>query len=93
MKKCNGIPKVEGGFSQQTEGESQRVFARIDAASPWILFVALGCAKQESWIYEHRGQVHAVMLGEGAAFDTHARSLRQAPSWMQKLGLECFLGF
>ncbi len=38
----------------------------------------------------HRGRVHAVMLGVGAAFDFHAGIKRQAPSWMQHLGLEWF---
>lgn len=37
---------------------------------------------------EHRGEVPAVMLGVGAAFDIHAGALPQAPGWMQKLGLE-----
>ena len=37
---------------------------------------------------EHAGKVHAVMLGVGAAFDFHAGAVRQAPSWMQRIGLE-----
>lgn len=37
---------------------------------------------------EHAGKVHAVMLGVGAAFDFHAGTVRQAPRWMQNIGLE-----
>lgn len=37
---------------------------------------------------EHRGKVRAVMLGVGAAFDFHSGLKLQAPSWMQRLGLE-----
>ena len=36
----------------------------------------------------HRGQLRAVMLGVGAAFDFHAGNLRRAPGWLRQLGLE-----
>ena len=37
----------------------------------------------------HLGRLEApVMLGVGAAFDFHAGSVRRAPLWMQKTGLE-----
>lgn len=53
-----------------------------------ILFVALGCPKQERWMARHRGRVPAVMLGVGAAFDFVAGSKAQAPAVLQRLGLE-----
>lgn len=37
---------------------------------------------------EHRGRVHAVMIGVGAAFDYHAGTIDRAPRWMQDAGLE-----
>ena len=77
-------------FYAQTAEESQRVVEEINASAPKILFVALGCPKQERWIGEHRNKIKAVMIGVGAAFDIHAGTLRQAPSWMQKFGLEWF---
>ena len=37
----------------------------------------------------HVGRLTApVLLGVGAAFDIHAGTLRQAPPWMQRNGLE-----
>ena len=36
----------------------------------------------------HRGRIHAVMLGVGAAFDFHAGTTSRAPLWMQQRGLE-----
>jgi N-acetylglucosaminyldiphosphoundecaprenol N-acetyl-beta-D-mannosaminyltransferase len=66
---------------------------RINASSARILFVGLGCPKQEKWMAEHRGKVNAVMLGVGAAFDFHAGVKSQAPAWMQKIGLEWFYRF
>ena len=39
-------------------------------------------------MHARRGQVDAVMLGVGAAFDYVAGSKAQAPDWIQSLGLE-----
>ena len=36
----------------------------------------------------HRGKVRSVMIGVGAAFDYHAGTVRRAPLWMQRSGLE-----
>jgi len=62
--------------------------AAIAASGARILFVGLGCPKQERWMMEHRGRIPAVMLGVGAAFDFHAGNVRQAPRWMMRAGLE-----
>lgn len=53
-----------------------------------MLFVGLGCPKQERWIMAHHGQIPAVMFGVGAAFDFLAGSKPQAPRWMMRNGLE-----
>ena len=53
-----------------------------------ILFVALGCPKQERWMNLHRGAIPAVMVGVGAAFDFLAGRKRQAPALLQRAGLE-----
>lgn len=37
---------------------------------------------------EHCGEIKAVMIGVGAAFDFHAGKKPQAPAWMQAIGLE-----
>ncbi len=75
-------------FRPITLEEDMQLTERINASGAKILFVGLGCPKQEIWISEHHGTVHAVMLGVGAAFDFHANTIRQAPAWMQRLGLE-----
>ena len=36
----------------------------------------------------HHNRIHAVMIGVGAAFDYHAGTVRRAPLWMQRNGLE-----
>jgi N-acetylglucosaminyldiphosphoundecaprenol N-acetyl-beta-D-mannosaminyltransferase len=53
-----------------------------------LLFVGLGCPKQEHWIVEHLGRVYAVMFAVGAAFDLLAGNQRRAPRWMRRCGLE-----
>jgi N-acetylglucosaminyldiphosphoundecaprenol N-acetyl-beta-D-mannosaminyltransferase len=53
-----------------------------------ILLVGIGCPKQEYWMAAHQDQIPAVMLGVGAAFDFHSGRVKQAPPFIQNLGLE-----
>ena len=75
-------------FRPLTPEETDACLAAIRRSGARILFVGLGCPKQERWMAAHRGQLRTVMLGVGAAFDFHAGTLPQAPGWMQRLGLE-----
>jgi N-acetylglucosaminyldiphosphoundecaprenol N-acetyl-beta-D-mannosaminyltransferase len=53
-----------------------------------IVFVGLGCPKQERWMARQRANVQAVMLGVGAAFDFLAGVKPQAPPLVRRIGLE-----
>jgi N-acetylglucosaminyldiphosphoundecaprenol N-acetyl-beta-D-mannosaminyltransferase len=75
-------------FRQATAEEDAAVVRGINDSGARILFVGLGCPKQELWMASHRGRVNAVMLGVGAAFDFLAGVKPQAPAWMQHVGLE-----
>jgi len=75
-------------FRALTSEEDREIIQRVNESGTKILFVSLGCPKQECWIADRRGKIHAVMVGVGAAFAFHAGEVRQSPSWMQKLGLE-----
>ena len=75
-------------FRPLTPEETAGIVDGIRQSGARILFVGLGCPKQERWMAAHRGQFPAVMLGVGAAFDFHAGTVPQAPGWMQRLGLE-----
>jgi N-acetylglucosaminyldiphosphoundecaprenol N-acetyl-beta-D-mannosaminyltransferase len=68
--------------------EDQKVRDGIESSGTDILFVGLGCPKQERWIDEHRDSLPCVMVGVGAAFDFNAGHKRQAPAWIQAAGLE-----
>ena len=75
-------------FRALTEDEMQREVDRINASGARLLFVGIGTPKQDRWMDSNRGNVQAVMLGVGAAFDFIAGVKKQAPSRMQRLGLE-----
>jgi N-acetylglucosaminyldiphosphoundecaprenol N-acetyl-beta-D-mannosaminyltransferase len=75
-------------FRPQTELEDASTVQAIEASGVRILFVGLGCPKQERWMAAHREALPCVMLGVGAAFDFLAGSKRQAPGWLQRAGLE-----
>jgi len=68
--------------------EEERALAQIRASGARILFVALGCPKQERWMAANRERVPAVMVGVGAAFDFLAGTKPQAPGWIQTVGME-----
>ncbi len=80
-------------FRTLTAEEDAATVARINASGARLLFIGLGCPKQERWIVEHMGRVPAVMFAVGAAFDFIAGSKRQAPRWMMRSGLEWVFRF
>lgn len=75
-------------FRPMTNTEKAVLVGGINEADVGILFVGIGCPKQERWMFEHKGKVNCVMLGVGAAFDFISGSKKHAPRWMQKCGLE-----
>jgi N-acetylglucosaminyldiphosphoundecaprenol N-acetyl-beta-D-mannosaminyltransferase len=68
--------------------EDLEIVREINESGAGILFIGLGCPKQEKWMAAHSGKIQVVMVGVGAAFDFIAGTKRQAPVWMQKSGLE-----
>jgi len=63
--------------------------AAINEAEPDFVWVGLGMPKQEKWMAEHVGKIHATaLIGVGAAFALHAGTKPRAPVWMQHAGLE-----
>lgn len=80
--------RIAPPFRPPTPEEDAADTAALAASGARIVFVGIGCPKQERWMAAHRGRIPAVMLGVGAAFDFHAGRVRQAPAWMQHAGLE-----
>ncbi len=75
-------------FRPLTEEEDKRITVEINRTKPDILFMGLGCPKQENWMSAHKDKVKAIMLGVGASFDFYAGNVRESPEWLQELGLE-----
>jgi len=65
--------------------EDKEMVCRLNLSGAKIIFVGLGCPKQERWMSEHKGKLMAVMIGVGAAFDFHAGILNRAPPWKQRM--------
>ena len=64
------------------------MLALTTASGARLLFVGLGCPKQERWMAAHRDRLPCALVGVGAAFDFLAGTKPQAPGWMQSGGLE-----
>jgi N-acetylglucosaminyldiphosphoundecaprenol N-acetyl-beta-D-mannosaminyltransferase len=89
----SGIPRVgtySPPFRPLTAMEEQDVIDIIHENNPKLIFVTLGCPKQEKWMASMRGRVNAVMIGVGAALPVLVGEQKRAPFWMQKIGLEWF---
>lgn len=75
-------------FRSLTDEEDRQVVERINASGAGVVFIGLGCPKQDVFALEHRSRINAVQVCVGAAFDFHAGAKRSAPGWMQRHGLE-----
>jgi N-acetylglucosaminyldiphosphoundecaprenol N-acetyl-beta-D-mannosaminyltransferase len=75
-------------FRALTPDEDAEVVREMLASGARIVFVGLGCPKQERWMHDHRDSLPIVTIGVGAAFDFLAGSKRQAPRVLQRVGLE-----
>lgn len=75
-------------FRELSEEEIEREIDEIRASGAKVMFVGLGCPKQERWMHARRERIDAVMLGVGASFDFVGKSKAQAPRIMQEYGLE-----
>jgi N-acetylglucosaminyldiphosphoundecaprenol N-acetyl-beta-D-mannosaminyltransferase len=75
-------------FRRLSPAEREDMARRIRASGAAIVFVGLGCPRQEVWAYECTPLVSRPVLAVGAAFAFHAGEIPQAPRWMQVSGLE-----
>lgn len=79
---------IPSRFRRVEPEEQAAIAASLAASGADLVFVGLGCPRQEVWLYEHRHLLNMPLLAVGAAFDFHAKRLPQAPAWMQRRGLE-----
>ena len=76
-------------FRELSPTEETDTLSRMNASGADIVWVGLGCPKQERWMAAYRPRLKApVLVGVGAAFDFHTGRVAQAPRWLMPLGLE-----
>ncbi|MEI6350197.1 MAG: WecB/TagA/CpsF family glycosyltransferase [Verrucomicrobiota bacterium] len=76
-------------YAKLLEFDNEEISRRVKEAKPDILLVAMGCPKQEKWIYmNYRKLGIPVCIGIGASLDFIAGKFRRAPVWMRVCGLE-----
>lgn len=75
-------------FRPLTKEEDAEIIKNIKESKTQILFMGLGCPKQENWMSAHKDKFPAIMLGVGASFDFYAGNVKESPEWMGNLGLE-----
>jgi N-acetylglucosaminyldiphosphoundecaprenol N-acetyl-beta-D-mannosaminyltransferase len=75
-------------FRNLEVAERDAVIDRIRKSGAKIIFVGLGCPRQEVWTYENAFRLELPVVAVGAAFAFHAGVLPQAPGYLQERGLE-----
>lgn len=73
-----------------TPALDEAMIRRINQSGARVVFVGLGCPKQEFWMHTHSPHIPAVLIGIGAAFDFFTGTKKSAPAWMKRSGLEWF---
>ncbi|MFH1175256.1 MAG: WecB/TagA/CpsF family glycosyltransferase [bacterium] len=83
------VETYEGSPDIQNDKKTREI---INQAQPNILFVAYGNpgSKQEKWISRNLPYLPSVKfaMGVGGSFDFLSGSIKRAPKWMQKRGIE-----
>jgi N-acetylglucosaminyldiphosphoundecaprenol N-acetyl-beta-D-mannosaminyltransferase len=77
-------------FRELTIEEKSTIIEKINKSGASILFVVLGCPKQELWMADMSGKINALMIGIGGALPVLVGVKKRAPKWMQHAGLEWF---
>jgi len=76
------------GFDRDVAADAQ-IAEQVRQARPDVLFVGLGSPKQERWICRHVGRLGVpVSIGVGVSFSFVAGTIRRAPRWVQRVGME-----
>lgn len=75
-------------FRPLTLEEDLEIVSQINSSGAKLVFVALGCPKQEKWMASMKGRINSTMIGIGGALPVMIGMQKRAPEWMQKASLE-----
>lgn len=77
-------------FRELSPKEETEIISNINECKPNIVFVILGCPKQEKWMHRMKDKINCVMIGVGGALPVMIGQQKRAPVWMQNAGFEWF---
>ena len=76
-------------FGEWSAEDDARILAEIEKSGAQFVWIGLGCPKQELWLARMKHRLPpAVYPAVGAAFAFHAGRVKQAPLWLQRIGME-----
>lgn len=85
-RKLNILGSHDGYFEIDN---CEKILKDIEKVKPEVLFVAMGCPRQEIFISKYMERLPCkVFMGVGGSFDIIAGNVKRAPRWMIKLGIE-----
>ena len=70
------------------ETRDDDLIEEVNNSGAGIVFVCLGCPKQEAWMSQYQGHIKGVMIGVGAVFAMYAGLTPRAPHIIQHAGME-----
>ena len=80
-------PPYKPEFSKE---DNEAIIHAINQACPDLLWIGMTAPKQEKWAFEHWDEldIHCHCGTIGAVFDFFAGTIKRAPQWWQRHGLE-----
>jgi N-acetylglucosaminyldiphosphoundecaprenol N-acetyl-beta-D-mannosaminyltransferase len=76
-------------FRELSSSERDELIGNIAALKPDIIWVGIGCPKQEIFMAEYLPALETkLMFGVGAAFDFHTGRIRDCADWIKRSGLQ-----
>ncbi len=75
-------------FRELSHTEIEDHIAIINSSQANLVFVALGCPKQEKWMAENCKDINATLLGIGGALEVFVKAKKRAPLIIQQIGME-----
>ncbi|MBU3074267.1 WecB/TagA/CpsF family glycosyltransferase [Clostridium estertheticum] len=85
-QKLNILGSHDGYFELDN---CENILKEIEAVKPKVLFVAMGCPRQELFITKYMDRLPCkIFMGVGGSFDNIAGKVKRAPKWMINLGME-----
>ena len=82
--------RIAGAVSPRfgSDLNSEAYIDLINNSGADVVFVGLGCPKQEKWMSDNEMRLKSILMGVGAAFDFHAGSIERAPEILRRFHLE-----